>query len=57
MDKFADMIQKEPSLGYVYRLAKESGKMLRATKAGDIQTMLEILEYAHNTESPLLERV
>ncbi len=27
MDKFADMIQKETSLGYVYRLAKESGRL------------------------------
>ncbi|MBQ8232362.1 MAG: AAA family ATPase [Lachnospiraceae bacterium] len=54
MDKFADMIQKEPSLGYVHRLAKESGQMLCATKAGDTKKMLEILEYAHNTESPLM---
>lgn len=54
MDKFADMIRKEPSLGYVHRLAKESERMLRATKSGDTKAMLEILEYAHNTESPLL---
>lgn len=54
MDKFADMVEKESSLGYVHRLAKESGRMLRATKNGDTKTMAEILEYAHNTESPLL---
>lgn len=54
MDKFADMLQKEPSLGYVYRLAKESERMLRATLAGDTKTMAEILELAHNTETPLL---
>lgn len=54
MDKFADMIEKEASLGYVHRLAKESGRMLVATKSGDTKTMLEILEYVHNTESPLL---
>lgn len=54
MDKFDDMIQKEVSLGYIYRLAKESERMLKATKAGDIHTMLEILEYAHDTEIPLL---
>lgn len=54
MDKFADMIQKEPSLGYVHCLARESKKMLDATIAGDTDTMLRILEYAHNTESPLL---
>lgn len=54
MGKFADMAQKEPSLGNVYRLAKESGRMLRATKAGDTETMAEILQLIHNTESPLL---
>lgn len=54
MDKFTDMLQKEPSLGYIYRLAKESGRMLKATLAGDTDTMTEILERAHNTEIPLL---
>ena len=54
MDKFADMLKKEPSLGYVYRLAKESGRMLQATKAGDTKTMSKILQYVHHTESPLL---
>lgn len=54
MDQFADMIQKESSLGYVYRLAKESDRMLSATLAGDTKTMEEILEYAHDTESPIL---
>lgn len=54
MDQFANMLRKEPSLGYVYRLAKESEHMLLATKAGDTEKMSEILEYAHNSESPLL---
>lgn len=54
MDKFVDMIQKKPSFGYVYRLARESGRMLRATKDGDTRLMIEILEFVHNTESPLL---
>jgi len=54
MDRFTDMLQKEPSLGYVYQLARASDKMLKATLAGDTDTMLAILEYAHNTESPLL---
>ena len=54
MDKFTVMLQKEPSLGYVYRLAKESSRMLRATLAGDTKTMAEILELAHDTEVPLL---
>ena len=54
MDKFADMLRKEASLGYVYRLAKESDKMLKATLAGDVKTMSQILEFAHDTEAPLL---
>ena len=51
--KFSDMVQKEPSMGNVYRLARESYRMLQATKAADTQTMEEILSFAHNTESPL----
>lgn len=54
MDKFDDMLMKESSFGYVYRLAKESARMLSATLSGDTDTMTSILEYAHNTESPLL---
>lgn len=53
MDKFADMVQKEPSLGNVYRLTKESGRMLQATRAGDTETMAQILEFVHNTENPV----
>lgn len=52
MDKFAEMVQKEVSLGGVYQLTKESGRMLAATKAGDTKTMMEILQFVHNTESP-----
>lgn len=54
MEKFMDMLLKEPSLGYVYRLAKESERMLKATLEGDTVTMAEILEFAHDTEIPLL---
>ena len=54
MDNFNYMLQKEPSLGYIHRLSKESERMLKATLAGDTNTMIEILEYAHNTEIPLL---
>ena len=53
MNKFTEMVQKETSLGNVYRLTKESGRMLAATKAGDTKTMTEILQFVHNTESPL----
>ncbi len=51
MDKFADMVRKENALGYVYSLAKESDRMLAATKAGDTGTMASILQQAHNTET------
>ena len=54
MDKFDDMLQKEPSLGYVHQLAEKSGQMLKATLENDTASMLEILEFAHNTEVPLL---
>lgn len=54
MDKFSDMLQKEPSLGYINRLARESERMLLATINGDTDTMAEILTYAHDTETPLL---
>lgn len=54
MERFADMLKKEKSLGYVYRLAKESERMLTATLQGDTDTMAEILEYAHDTETPIL---
>ena len=53
MDKFAEVVEREPSMGNVYRLARESGRMLEATKAGDTETMRELLEYAHNTPSPM----
>ncbi len=53
MDKFAEVVQREPSLGNVYKLTKESGRMLVATKVGDTKTMTELMEYAHNTHSPL----
>lgn len=54
LDKFSDMLRKEPSLGYIHRLAKASDRMLRATLAGDTETMSEILKLAHDTEVPLL---
>lgn len=54
MEKFDDMLQKESSLGYVHQLAKKSEIMLKATLEEDTATMVEILEFAHNTEIPLL---
>lgn len=54
MDQFADMIKKENSLGYIYRLARESERMLQATLAGDTETMEKILEMTHDMETPIL---
>jgi len=54
MLKYEELLQKENSLGYVYQLAKKSAQMLKATLAGDEKTMAEILEYAHDTETPIL---
>lgn len=56
MDKFADMMMREASLGYVYQLAKESERMLKATLAGDTDTMEEILELVHDTVTPILAK-
>lgn len=54
MDKFCEMLMKEPSLGYMHRLAVESSKMLKATLAGDTDMVAEIIKHAHDTESPIL---
>ncbi len=56
MGKFAEMVQKEESLGNVYRLTKESGRMLRATKAGDTKTMTEILQFVYNMPEYAMKR-
>lgn len=54
MMKYEELLQRETSLGYVYQLARKSDQMLDATLAGDVETMAEILQYAHNTETPIL---
>lgn len=54
MEQFNRLLLEKESLGYVYRLARESEKMLRATLQKDTKTMAEILEFAHDTESPVL---
>lgn len=54
MLKYDELLQSEDSLGYVYRLARRSEAMLQATLAGDVDTMASVLEYAHDTEVPIL---
>ncbi|MCD7883712.1 MAG: ATP-binding protein [Lachnospiraceae bacterium] len=55
MDEFAKTIRERQELGYINRLAVESDRMLRATLKGDTKTMEEILQFAHDTETPLLD--
>lgn len=54
MKKFEETVRTYDDLGYIYRLARESDRMLAATLEGDTETMAHILGYAHNTESPIL---
>lgn len=54
MDKFDELLLSKESLGYVYSLARKSEQMLQATIAGDTETMEKILQFAHNTETPIL---
>lgn len=55
MDKFNEMLMKEASLGYVHQLAAVSDRMLKATLNRDSDKVAEIMKYAHDTESPLLQ--
>lgn len=55
MEQFNQLLLSNERLGYVYRLAKESERMLRATLSHDTDTMTEILEFVHNTGSPIFE--
>lgn len=45
MDRFQDVLKKESSLGYVYRLAKESERMLQATKKVDTRILAVGIAY------------
>lgn len=53
MAQFDELLLSNENLGYINRLAKASAAMLKATLAGDTQTMAKILKYAHDTESPI----
>ncbi|WP_026669534.1 AAA family ATPase [Butyrivibrio sp. AE3006] len=54
MGQFADMISREASLGYVYRLARESEKVLEATLLGREDEIASILECFHDSEAPII---
>ncbi|MCC8151422.1 MAG: PD-(D/E)XK nuclease domain-containing protein, partial [Lachnospiraceae bacterium] len=55
MDEFARTIREKEDLGYIHNLAIASDRMLQATLKGDTGTMEDILQFAHDTESPLLD--
>ncbi len=55
MDEFAKTIRNRKDFGYINRLAVASDQMLQATLKGDTKTMEEILQLAHDTETPLLD--
>jgi len=54
MEKFNEMLIKEPSLGYMHQLAVESARTLKATLDCDAEQVAEIIKFAHDTETPLL---
>jgi hypothetical protein len=54
MDKFREMLVKEPTLGYIHQLAVKSSEMLTATLECNEDKVAEIMEYAHNVETPIL---
>lgn len=53
MDNFNELLLTKDAFGYVYQLAKKSEQMLQATLDGNTRIMTEILQFAHNTESPI----
>lgn len=55
MDQYDELLRTREAFGAVYQLANLSSKMLAATLAQDTDTMSEIMDYAHNTESPILQ--
>ena len=53
MLRFSEMLKREPKLGDADCLAKESERMLQATRALDTKTIAEILSHVHDSEVPL----
>lgn len=53
MLKFQEVLVKE-EMGYVARLARRSKEMLEATLCGDTDTMVGVIQAAHDQKVPLL---
>lgn len=53
LQKFDGVIRKKRELGYISRLAQKSSEVLEATLNMEEETVAELLEYVHDTETPL----
>jgi hypothetical protein len=53
MGKFASLLVKQSSLGYIHLLASKSKEVLKATLTEDTDAMRNILEERHDLESPI----
>lgn len=53
LDEFGRTIQEEERYSYVLELEKESERVLQATLEGNTQVVEEVLEFVHQSESPL----
>ena len=53
MLKFERVLKKK-ELGYVYEFSKRSERLLYATLAGEADTVVQIIQEAHNQEVPLI---
>ena len=42
MDKFKELLMSKESMGYVYQPAKESKRMMTATRRRDIKKIIEL---------------
>lgn len=51
--QFDSILRQSKELGYIYKLAMKSEEMLEATLNFDTKRMTEILDFVHNTETPI----
>ncbi|MCD8118112.1 MAG: ATP-binding protein [Lachnospiraceae bacterium] len=53
MDEFSKTLRREKDYRYILELERESKRLLEATIAGKTDVVEEVLEFVHNSESPL----
>ncbi|MCD8104615.1 MAG: hypothetical protein LUF35_06355 [Lachnospiraceae bacterium] len=51
--EFDKIVKTEPRFNYMRELERESKRILQATYDGDVDTIANVLEFVHNSESPL----